>query len=195
MKKKNKYSNLTNFFYEIGTLRKLVRAHRQTLLTDDLSDNIAAHSFRVSLIGYFLAKEEKLDAYKILLMCLLHDLPETRSGDQNWVHKKYVKVYENEIIKDQLDNLPNEKELSQVIKEYQERKTPEAKVAKDADLLDQMFLLKEHSWQGNQEALTWLKGGQQEKRLYAKSAKKIAKLIYKNKPHAWWINLWTADRR
>ncbi len=195
MKKSNKYSNLTNFFYEIGTLRKLVRAHRQTLLTDDLSDNIASHSFRVSLIGYFLAKEEKLDAYKVLLMCLFHDIPETRSGDQNWVHKKYLKVYEDEIISDQLDNLPNKQELSQIAKEYQERKTSEAKVAKDADLLDQIFLLKEYSWQGNQEALSWLKGGQQEKRLYSKSAKKIAKLIYKNKPHAWWTNLWTADRR
>jgi putative hydrolase of HD superfamily len=84
-----------SFLYEIGTMRKTARAHRQTLLTDDLSDNIASHSYRVTWIGWFLAKAEKVDPYKVLLMCLSHDLSETRSGDQNWIHKKYIKVFEN----------------------------------------------------------------------------------------------------
>lgn len=26
-------------------------------------------------------------------MCLAHDIAEVRSNDQNWVHKKYVKVF------------------------------------------------------------------------------------------------------
>jgi len=30
-------------------------------------------------------------------------------------------------------------------KEYQERKTPEARIAKDADLLDQILILKEYA--------------------------------------------------
>lgn len=32
-------NKLAGFFYEIGTLRKIARSHRQGLLTDDLSDN------------------------------------------------------------------------------------------------------------------------------------------------------------
>lgn len=71
---KNKTKQLIGFFFEVGTLRKVARAHRQTLLTDDLSDNIASHSFRVGIIGWQLAKIERADCYKVVMMCLLHDL-------------------------------------------------------------------------------------------------------------------------
>ena len=132
--------DVTKFFYEIGTLRKIARTHRQTLLTDDLSDNIASHTFRVCIIGMILAQLEKADISKVVLMCLLHDVSESRSGDQNWVHKKYVKVYEDEIIQSQIKPLPNSQELLNVINEYNIRKTKEAKIAKDADRLDQTLL-------------------------------------------------------
>lgn len=190
-----KSKDLVNFFYEIGTLRKTARAHRQTLLTDDLSDNIASHSFRVTVIGWFLAKEEKADPYKVLLMCLTHDLSEARSGDQNWVHKKYVKVFEDEIINEQIGKLPNKKELLSILKEYHERKSLEANLAKDADLLDQILLLREYAWGGNHEAEKWLEGKEQGKRLYSNSAKKLARQICRQNPHDWWKKLWTADRR
>ena len=74
---------LAHFLYEIGTLRKIARAHRQTLLTDDLSDNISSHSYRVTIIGWMLAETEKADINKVIKMCLLHDLAESRSNDQN----------------------------------------------------------------------------------------------------------------
>ena len=121
MEKKSEVKNLSNFLYEIGTLRRIQRSHRQTLLTNDDTDNIASHSFRVAIIGWFLAKLERVDASKVLFMCLLHDVPETRSGDQNWVHKKYVKVFEDEITKDQLKNLPGKNELHRIIREYKKR--------------------------------------------------------------------------
>lgn len=195
---------LISFFYEIGNLRKVVRTHQQTLLSQDLTDNIASHSFRTTFIGYFLAKELNADADKVLKMCLLHDIEETRAGDQNWVHKRYIKVYEEEIRKEQLEEVPNSKELLEVSKEYQERKTLEAKIAKDADLLDQIFLLKEYELQGNKEATDWLKGShkekacqesQQEKQMFTKLAKQIAKEAKKQKPSLWWDNLWTPKRR
>jgi putative hydrolase of HD superfamily len=192
---KNNLSNLVNFFFEAGSLRKVARSHRQTLLTNDLSDNIASHSFRVTIIGYFLAKQEKANSDKVVQMCLFHDISEARCGDQNWVNKKYVKVFEDEIQKDQLKNLPNNKDLNELITEYQERKTLESKLAKDADLLDQILLLKEYAWQGNKEAEDWLKDNQQQKRLSSPVAKKLAIQIIKQKPSDWWANLWTADRR
>ncbi|PJC29031.1 phosphohydrolase [Candidatus Shapirobacteria bacterium CG_4_9_14_0_2_um_filter_40_11] len=179
----------------MGTLRKTLRSHRQTLLTDDLSDNIASHSFRVTMIGLFLAKLEKTDPYKVIVMCLLHDLEETRAGDQNWIHKKFVKVFEEEIREGQLKQLSKSDDLLQLSSEYQERKTKEAKIAKDADLLDQILLLKEYAWQGNKEAEDWLKGREQEKLMSTLSAKKLALEIYKQKPSEWWGNLWTSKRR
>lgn len=59
----NPNKKLISFFFEIGTLRKILRSYRQTLLTDDLSDNIASHSYRVSMIGWFLAMAEKPDPF------------------------------------------------------------------------------------------------------------------------------------
>lgn len=200
----NEVKKLTAFFFEVGNLRKILRAHQQVLLSQDLSDNIASHSFRVALIGYFLAKELKADANKVIKMCLLHDLEETRSGDQNWVHKRYLKVFEKEIRKEQLKDLPNSKELLKLSQEYQARKTLEAKIAKDADLLDEVFLLKEYQHQGNKEATDWLKGShkkgvyqenQQVKQMFTKLAKQIAKEAIKSKPTLWWDNLWTPNRR
>jgi putative hydrolase of HD superfamily len=66
--------------------------------------------------------------------------------------KKYVKVFEKEIVEDQLRVLPNSEEFLNLLKEYYERKTLEAKIAKDADLLDQLLLLKEYEFQGSKEA-------------------------------------------
>lgn len=185
--------DISRFLFEIGSLRKLPRAHMQTLLTNDLSDNIASHSYRVSAIGYFLAKQEKCDINKVVLMCLFHDVAEARSGDQNWVHKKYVKVYEDEIIKDQLKKLDSD--LYKICTEYDERATAEAKVAKDADLIDQILLLKEYEWQGSKEATIWLRDKAEGKKLYSKSAKKLAKEIVGQDPNEWWKNLWTDKRR
>lgn len=192
---KSKLNQLSSFLFEIGSLRKLIRSHRQTLLTDDQSDNIASHSYRVALIGWFLAKEEKANSEKVLLMCLLHDIGESRSGDQNWVHKRYIKVFEDEIIKGQFKNLPKGRELANTLKEYNQRKTKEAKIAKDADLLDQTLLLKEYVWQGNNEAKRWLKGREHQKALQTKTARELAKLIIEQRPSEWWGNLWTPNRR
>mgnify|MGYP001616292975 FL=1 len=186
-------TDITKFFYEMGTLRKVVRAHRQTLLTDDLSDNIASHTFRVCIIGMTLAQLEKADVSKVILMCLLHDVSESRSGDQNWVHKKYVKVFENEIMQAQIKLLPNSRKLLNVVNEYNERKTKEAQIAKDADRLDQTLLENEYMWMGNQEAKTW--GRTNRTSLFSKSAKSLLLEICKQKPSDWWTNSEWSDKR
>jgi putative hydrolase of HD superfamily len=198
MDKNKNIKNLAAFFFEAGTLRKIPRAHQQTLLSQDLSDNIASHSFRTTIIGYFLAKELKADADKVVKMCLFHDLEEARSGDQNWVNKKYLKIFEEEIRKEQLQKLANTEELLELSKEYQQRKTLEAKIAKDADLLDQIFILKEYYWQGNKEAGDWLKFKgkcQQEKLMFTKLARQLATEAKKQNPSDWWASSWTSIRR
>lgn len=182
------------FLYEIGTLRKIARSHRQNLYTDDLSDNIASHSYRVAMIGYLLSIHERVDTSKVIKMCLLHDTDETRSNDQNWVHKKYVKVYEKEIQNDQLKFAGKIDEFAKIKDEYSERKSKESIVAKDADMLDQILLLKEYAWAGNHEAERWL-SGKYENFLYTKSAKKLCREIKKQKPSDWWKDVWTNKRR
>lgn len=196
---------LTSFFYEIGNLRRVLRAHQQMLLALDPTDNIASHSFRVAFIGYFLAKELEADADKVLKMCLLHDLEEIRTGDQNWVHKKYVKAYEAEVRRDQLEGLHHSENLLELSDEYQKRETKESKIAKDADLLDEVFLLREYAHKGNKEAVRWLRGekgdndgdkeGEQEKRMFTSLAKEIARAAKAQDPSFWWEYAWTPEKR
>lgn len=190
---------IAQFLFEVGTLRRIPRIHRQTLLVDDLSDTIASHTFRVALIGWHLAKLEKADPYQVVMMCLLHDLGEARSNDHNWVHKRYIKIFDEEINKDQLGTMPDS-ELFSIGEEYRARESKNSIVAKDADTLDQILLLREYEWQGNKEAPGWLhdKGRQR----YAKiadlkttSAKKIGEAIYHEDPSSWWADIWTKKNR
>jgi putative hydrolase of HD superfamily len=191
---------IVDFLFEIGTMRKLARMHRQTLLTDDFSDNIASHSYRTAIIGWHLAKMEAADPYKTVMMCLFHDVPEARSGDHNWVHKKYVKIFEEEIIKDQLGALPYS-DLKEMVNEYHIRESKEAVIAKDADLLDQILLLREYEMQGNKEAINWL-GGKDGKKinaqlanLHSESGRTLAAEALLRSPSAWWSDVWTPKNR
>ena len=191
---------LANFLFEVGTMRKLLRIHRQTLLSDDISDNIASHSYRVAIIAWVIAKEEKADLYKTLLMALLHDLDEVRSNDHNYVQKRYVKIYKDEIRKEQFGTLPFS-DFKELADEYEERNSLESKIVKDADLMDQILLLREYEWQGNREAVIWLYGKGKEtenaqvKNLSLQSSKKLAKAIYEVAPSEWWEDIWTNKNR
>ena len=181
-------------------MRKLPRMHSQSLLTGDMSDNIATHSFRVTLVGWFLAKTEKVDPYKVVMMCLTHDMREVRSGDHNYIHKRYVKIFEEEIKEEQLGKLPF-KDLKNFSDKYDKRKTKEAIVAKDADLIDQIMLLREYAWQGNKEAEIWLKGKANDKvnlqfaNLKTRSAKTLGKTIMSVSPSDWWNDIFTYKNR
>jgi putative hydrolase of HD superfamily len=191
---------LVSFLFEIGSLRKVIRSHQQMLLTFDLSDTISSHSFRVAFTSYFLAKALGADADKAMKIAIVHDMEEARSSDHNWVHKKYVKVFDNEIITDQLRDMPEwSRELRELAAESHERKTIEGKIVKDADLLDQLFLLREYDWQGNKEAREWLKGSgqlsRQEQLMHTALAKAIAKEVKKQAPSDWWSKSWTHKRR
>lgn len=195
---KAKIKKLIHFLYEMGTLKNIRRSHQSAFAKDD-ADNIASHSFHAAIIGYFLAKALEADCDKILKMCLFHDMEEARSGDQNWINKKYVKVFEEEIRDDQLKELVYADEISELMKEYDERKTLEAKIAKDADLINQIFLLKEYEHKGAKEAENWLKfhdgESEYERMLSTDIAKQIAKETKKQNPHEWWYRSYTNKRR
>jgi putative hydrolase of HD superfamily len=206
MKKKNAVAKkgpdqrkIVNFLYEVGQMRKINRMHRQALLTDDMSDNIASHSYRVTIISWFLAKSENADPYKTVMMSLFHDVAEVRSNDHNWIHKKYIKVFEDEINKDQVGELPFP-DLMNFVGEYDKRESKEAILAKDADLLDQILLLREYAWAGNKEAHIWLYGSGKAKKNYSanlksETGKRLAELMYDISPSDWWRNVSTNQNR
>lgn len=179
--------------FEVSSLRKTARSHRQTLLTDDLSDNIASHSHLVTTVGIFLAENMKADIGRVACMCVSHDWPETRSGDQNWLHKVYVEANDELIIQKQL-GFHQSPFMKAVIAEYEERQTLESKIAKDADTIGQLILLKEYEHQGNREAAIWLKGRTNPKpyawidRLMLDESKELGRALYDLSPSSWWAD-------
>lgn len=176
---------IVNFLFEIASLRRLTRSHRQ--LIAGVNDNISDHSFRVAVIGMILANLEKVDENKVLKMCLFHDLAEARTGDANFINKQYLKILEDEARKDQFNGTPISSELLALLTEYEERKTKESVVAKDADNLDQMILQQEYFISDKQNRHKWQ--SYTENFVKTKSAKIIAKEIKKANPFEWLYKL------
>ena len=183
--------NIADFFFEVGSLKRILRSSYQTFL--DGGETIAEHSFRTAVIGYVLALLEKengseIDENKVLKMCLFHDLPETRTGDQNLLHSEYVSAGENKAIEDQLKNLFCGDELKKILKEYNEEKhnkeNLEAVITKEADILEQLLQEKEYQEKGNTHAAEWMEYSKN--RLKTENGKKIAKEIIGGSSKSWW---------
>ena len=150
-------------------------------------ESVADHSFRTAVIGYVLASmEPDADGSKILLMCLFHDFPEARTGDHNYVNKKYVTVDEEKAIRDQVKDLPFGPDIQDLAYEFNVSDTFEAKLSKDADQLDLILELKEQLDLGNLQAKEWLSFAV--KRLLTESGRKLAEEILVSDRDSWWFD-------
>lgn len=178
------YRRIINFFFELGMLKKTPRSGFQFLGSG--SESVAEHSFRTAMIGFALARMDPgVDPYRVIRMCLVHDLPEARTGDRNYVNKRYVKVDETGAIADLADSLPFGDELKDLLKEYRDSETAEAKLVHDADQLDLIVELKEQNDLGNSYAAKWIHFARQ--RLNTPIAKQIAEQILTTDSTDWWF--------
>lgn len=176
---------IVNFFFEIASLRRLTRSHRQVI--QGVNDNISDHSFRVTIIGMILAELEGCDINKVMQMCLFHDLVEARTGDSNSINRFYVKLDENQARKDQMKEIPLGNEILNCLNQYERGKSKEAIIAKDADVLDQMILQQEYFYTDQKNRKIWQDYNQP--RLKTQSAKKISAQIKKANPFRWLYQL------
>jgi putative hydrolase of HD superfamily len=122
----------------------------------------------------------------VLQLCLFHDIPEARTGDMNYVNKKYVQVDEQSAIADLADNLPFGDDYRTTMEEYNGRETYEAKIAHDADQLEMVLSLKEHKDLGNRYADEWYPFSRL--RLQTEIAKQLAETIWKTDSSKWWFD-------
>jgi len=176
--------NIVNFLFEIGILKKTPRSGYQFLGTGN--ESVAEHSFRVAIIAYLLAKNEpKADMQKVVLMSLFHDFHEARTGDHNYVNKRYVTVNENKAVNDLAQKLPFGQEIVSLIDEFNSRETLEAQLSQDADQLDFILELKRQQDLGNISAAEWLRYSL--KRLITGFAKKLADEIVTTDSSDWWF--------
>lgn len=109
------------------------------------ADSVAAHSWTTAVLVYFLATELKkegikIDVDKAIKMALFHDMAETIVGDVGTFVKGMAKgafaPIEEEGLKWLVQDLPSSKEVVELVEEYMQRKSTEARVCKVADNLD-----------------------------------------------------------
>ena len=175
---------LINFLFEVGMLKKTPRTGFQFLGTG--KESVAEHTFRMTIIGYLLSLQDpKADAMKTTLMCLFHDLHEARTGDLNYVNKRYVQIDEDKAVQDLAQGLPFKDEILSLTREFTEAKSVEACISKDADQLDLILSLKEQQDLGNAYAREWLHYAVQ--RLQTGSARKMAQEILETDSTEWWF--------
>jgi len=112
------------------------------------ADSVAAHSWTTAMLTYFLASEmnknlptgRRVNVDKAIKMALFHDMAETIVGDVGTFVKGMAKgafaKVEEEGLKWLVKDLPTEKEITSLVKEYSQRKSLEARLVKVADNLD-----------------------------------------------------------
>ncbi len=175
-----------DFLFEIGSLRNVPRAWQQ-ILTGKVQ-NISEHVFRTTMIAWMVAIAEKADVAKVVRMCLIHDTGESRAGDIAFMHRNYVTRHEDLAEEHIFKETVLEKEARELLKEYNERRTLEARIVKDADNIDVDLELKELAKIGDTSAIGMQKDHRptvRAKKLYTKTAKKMWDEIQKTNPNAW----------
>lgn len=176
--------NIVNFLFEVGMLKKTPRSGYRFLGSG--RESVAEHCFRTSVIGYVLSlQEEGVDPHRTVLLCLMHDLPEARTGDLNYVNKRYVNADEDKALKDLAVDLPFGDDIVDLVREFNAGESVEARLARDADQLDLILELKEQLDLGNKYASDWLVYAL--KRLQSPSARELANSILETDSTEWWF--------
>ena len=176
--------SIANFLFEVGMLNKTPRSGYQFLGSG--RESVAEHILRTIFVGYSLCKMDKsLNEVRVLKMCLFHDLPEARTGDMNYVNKKYVEVDEEKAVRELTAGLFFGSDIKAVIDEFNRKETKEALIALDADQIALILQLKEYGDLGNKYAEEWIKYALQ--RLNTKEAKELAGKIIKTDSSNWWF--------
>jgi putative hydrolase of HD superfamily len=147
---------------------------------------VAEHVLQTVYIGYVLCKmDPTVDELKVLRLCLVHDLPEARTGDMNYMNKKYVAVDEKKAVRDLAEPLFFGGEIEATLEEFNERGTRESVIAHDADQLSLILRLKECGDLGNKYSLEWIRFAV--RRLATENARKLAESILDTDSSNWWF--------
>jgi putative hydrolases of HD superfamily len=181
----DKMKRIANFLFEAGMLKRTPRTGYQFLGSG--AESVAEHIFRTIYIGYALGHLAKnVDINKLIKMCIFHDLPEARTGDLNYVNKKYVKADIEKAVSDLAATVPFGEEIKGLILEFEKGETAEAQLAADADQLELILALKEHKDLGNKYADEWLEFAI--KRLRTDISRELAETILETDSSLWWFS-------
>jgi len=136
------------FKFVINTHKALSQILRFSTIPTMHKQNVAEHSYFVSLIAWLICTRLEnegieVDVAKVLKLCLVHDIPESISGDmprsiKQGEVRKMVEAIEDKIFDAMIGDLPTDMgiELKESYKRWGIEGTIEEKIVKFSDILE-----------------------------------------------------------
>lgn len=176
--------SIANLLFEAKMLKEIPRSGYHFLGAGE--ESVAEHSFMITFIAFAMAQmDPEIDALKLISMCLVHDLPEARTGDLNYVQKNYVASDEAKAVQDTIQDLPFGPGMARLIREFRTGETRESLLARDADQIAFILDLKALSDIGHAPPRKWLPTVLQ--RLKTETGKRMAQKIMETEWDEWWL--------
>ncbi|WP_328725327.1 HD domain-containing protein [Streptomyces sp. NBC_00259] len=151
-------SAVAHFLYEAGTLKHARRTGWWMAGVRD-PESVAEHAWRTALIASIIAKLEGADPARSSFLAVWHDTQETRTGDVNYLGKKYsTEADPQAVTAEQTEGMPEvlAAAVRELVAEYEAKESPEAICARDADKLECLLQGIEYKAQGYENAQRWI---------------------------------------
>ncbi len=151
-------SAVARFLYEAGTLKQTKRTGWWMAGVRN-PESVAEHSWRTVLLATVIATLEGADPARAAFLAVWHDSQETRTGDVNYLGKKYAPPADRRAVTDdQVAGVPEAlaAAVRDIVAEYEAKESPEAICARDADKLECLIQGVEYKTQGYENAQRWI---------------------------------------
>ncbi|MBU1341997.1 MAG: HD domain-containing protein [Proteobacteria bacterium] len=176
---------IANLLFEVRILKDIIRSGYAFLGSG--KESIAEHSFMTAFICFAMAKlDPAVNSEKLVAMALVHDIAEARTGDFNYVEKKYSTIDEAKAISHLIKPLSFGNDIKNLIDEFNSGETREAKLANDADQISFILELKKLDDTGAKGTEIWLPVVL--KRLKTDTGIQMAQSIMETRWDEWWMN-------
>jgi putative hydrolase of HD superfamily len=178
-----KQTQLTNLVYEAATVKRMLRTGWQIL--GDNEENVGEHTFMTCVIAYFLAKQLKANMETVLVMSVFHDFHEARTGELDKLAKIYTSRDEEKANKHIFADVDDE--LLSLLTTYEEKKTIEAQIAYEANVIAFSVEVRLLMEKGNVHAKEWMTANNSRLRLPESIA--LAKDLAETDSQNWWKSI------
>lgn len=157
--------NAKDYLRILHTAEKLKDTPRHCTTSQRRTESVAEHSWRVSLMAFFLKEEfPDADMDKVVSMCLIHDLGECFTGDIPTFNKTNDdRDIEDSLLNQWIKTLPDEvaQNMESLYAEMDAQQTTEAKIYKALDKLEALI-------QHNESPIdTWAENEYELNKIYA----------------------------
>ena len=176
---------IANLLFEIRMLKDINRSGYSFLGSG--RESIAEHCFTMAFICFSMARlDPEVDGERLVAMALVHDLAEARTGDFNYVQKKYSKTSEERAISHLIRDISFGRDIRSLVEEFNQGETKEARLANDADQISFLLELKKLKDIGSKPSATWIPivAG----RVKTSLGKQILEEVLETQWDEWWMN-------